>query len=111
MNRNLLKVFLPISKITVSIISYWSWGEKQELQRFLISGVNIDLASGADPKMNNFDAVKGIDLKKKVLELAVKEVVSEDGTVLKVEDLQELPDSDVEFLLEEINKLDSEKKN
>ena len=91
------------------IITYWSWGERQELAKEFLKDVRIEL-NEAKPEIPSIPAVSGIDVQKKTIQFAVKKCLNPKGEEIKVEELFELPADDIDFLLAEINKIESEVK-
>jgi hypothetical protein len=113
MNRELRKIKLPISGCTALIITFWSWGEQQELARALLGDTSIPAGSTAEDikaVMGNIKADKGIDLQKKTLELAIKELCDPAGQAIDKKEVLDLPPKDVELIFAELQKLDEQKK-
>ncbi len=105
MSRELKKIILPISNYELSIIPYLTWGEKEDIQSVLLSGVNIK-PSGID----GFSPQSMFEAKYKTFEVAIKKITLNGNEIpFSKEWLRELPASDGDFITEAIDKIDKKK--
>lgn len=109
MSRPLQELKLPKSGYTAHFITYWSWGEKQEITKVLLGGTTIDPQNGA---VSDVLASNGIELNRKSLEMAVKKLVDQEGNEVAISELFDLPEADVSLLVAKLQKIDEDiKKN
>ncbi len=101
--RETKTIELP-SGFNVEIITYWTWGERQEITKIILDKINIKLA-GQTPSVDEIPAEVGFNSQKKTLELAVKRIVDKDGKEIPIKEIVNLPAEDVDFLLAEIEKI------
>lgn len=94
---------LPISGLEVSLITYWSWGEKQELIKTVLGDTTVDPLAKS---VNDMRATNTIDYNFKALELAVQKIVDKEGKEVSVKELKDFPEKDVQLLMDYLNGLD-----
>lgn len=102
MERPTKKIQLPISGKEAEIVSYFTRGEKQEIQKILYSSAKM--SQGAEGKGSNIDfsMVSALDSKNKALELAVKN--------MSIDEINNLPDEDADLIEVEVDKISQPKK-
>lgn len=98
---------LPITKKDVTIKGYASYKTMNEIRRIINEGMSPTV-TGADNAEKSevsvdFDANSRLDAEQRTLELMVVSFDSSTDDVYKR--LEELPDGDVEFLVDKINKV------
>lgn len=98
---------LPQSGLTAHFVTYWSWSEKQEIAKTLLEGTTVDPSNGA---VSDVLATNGLELNKKALSLAVKKLVNDEGIETPVSELFDLPESDVDLILNKLKEIDQDLK-
>jgi hypothetical protein len=98
---------LPQSGLTAHFITYWSWSEKQEVAKILLEGTTVDPQNGA---VSDVLATNGLELNRKALQLAVKKLVNDEGVETPVSELFDLPEGDVDLILNKLKEIDAEVK-
>lgn len=100
---------LPKSGFSAEVITYWSWSEKQEMTRTLLGDTTIDPQNGS---VGEVSAVNGLDLNRKSLTMGVKKLTDNEGKEVALSELFDLPESDVDIVLNAIRAIDENlKKN
>jgi hypothetical protein len=94
---------LPLSGLKATFITYWSWGEKQEITKALMGETSINPTTQA---VGDVLASNALELNKKALSLAVIKLEDKEGVETPVSELFDLPETDVELILDEIKKFD-----
>ena len=97
MNRETKKINLPVTGKEVEIYTYISGGEKRQLNEILTSGISADVSGQAKGEIPLSSVYKAND---KALDLLVIN--------LSIEEINDLPSGDYDFLLEEVNKISND---
>jgi hypothetical protein len=96
MERPVKKILLPITQKEVEIITYFTRGEKQEIQKTLMAGAKM---IGNEPQI---DLSATFESKNKALEIAVKN--------MPLSEINDLPEEDGDFLEKEVDTISQPKK-
>lgn len=100
MERPTNKITLPTTKNIIEYYSYITAGEKRQLTEILTSGMSADSSGSVKGEISLSLVYKSND---KALELLIKTINGESKDVLSF--VSELPSTDYDLLLEEINKV------
>jgi len=95
--RDTKKITLPITNQIVEIYTYITGGEKRQLNEILTNGISADATGQPKGEIPISSVYKAND---KALELLV--------ITLKIEDINNLPSGDYDFLLLEVNKISND---
>jgi hypothetical protein len=103
MERKTLKIKLPITGFEIEYYSYITAGEKQQITEIMTSNMSADATGSVKGDIPLSLVYKSND---KALELLVRNVNGNADNV--IEQVKNLPSSDYDMLLEEINKVTSD---
>jgi len=95
--RETKKIILPITKQEVEIYTYITGGEKRQLNEILTLGISADASGQPKGEIPISSVYKAND---KALELLT--------ATLKIEEINNLPVGDYDFLLAEVNKVSND---
>lgn len=98
MERQTKTIKLPITGFTVEYYSYITAGEKQQITEIMTSGMSADISGSVKGEIPLSLVYKSND---KALELLVKSLNDSTENVLST--IKDLPSSDYDVLLSEIN--------
>jgi len=89
----------------IEIKTYLTGGEMRKLHAIFLKGAELDTSSGEDgkPGVKNIKADSFLEAERKTLELSVVSVNGSKENI--VQTLQDLPNDDYQFVINEINKL------
>jgi hypothetical protein len=102
MERTKNKITLPSTKIEVEFYTYITAGEKRQITEIMTSTMSADITGGVKGEIPLSLVYKSND---KALELLITRIGENTNEVLL--DVNNLPSSDYDFLLNEINKVSS----
>jgi hypothetical protein len=103
MERQTKTIKLPITGFTVEYYSYITAGEKRQITEILTSSISADMQGQAKGEIPLSFVFKAND---KAVELLIKNIDGKTDEVLST--VTNLPSTDYDFLLSEINKVSSD---
>lgn len=97
---------IKLSNCEVDIIAFLTWGEKEEIQSVILSGVNV-----SQDGLNGFNPASIRESKYKAFEVCIKEI-RENGQVKSFsrEWIDNLPAEDGDYLYSQIDEVTNPKK-
>jgi len=97
---------LPVSKMKVRLFSYYTRGERKEIEDIMSKGIQFEQVDEGTPKLKTVDTSYRTKMEDKATLFAIKEYITTEG-VVGVPDmdwLDLLPDEDFEFIQAKIPK-------
>lgn len=104
---------IKLSNCEVDIVTYITWGEREQLEKVLLSGANMTNVSDMSKPSVSFNPAVVSDIKYKAFEVAVKEIRETDGTKhgFTAEWINNLRVEDGDLLYVEVDKVTGKKKS
>lgn len=108
MDRPTKTIDLPISGCKAEVITYWTYGEEQDLAKMVVGDITIDPLTKTTGQVR---ADIAFERNKKVLELAIKSITNKDGKEVPKNEVYELPSPDIKLITDHLASFDEEKKS
>lgn len=108
MDRPTKTIDMPISGCNAEVITYWTYGEEQELAKMVVGDLTIDPMTKTTGQVR---ADVAFERNRRVLDMAVIKITMPGGQELPKTELYGLPAPDIKLITDHLASFDEEKKS